>query len=145
MKLNNRGWGLGFLITIGTIFIIILIAVSIGIRSMTHQLKDDKKDSKSSDSTTTTTNNSLYELLEASLQKAGESYTNYHPTMVENTEDHLIIKYDTLKNEGFIETLKDPNNDGDCAGYVFIKHDYSVQSFIKCKDYTTTNYELWVD
>ena len=87
MKLNNRGWGLSFLIVIGTIFLLILILVSLRIRSMTHQIKD----------------------------------------------------------EGFIESLPDPEAEGECKGYVMIKDEDSVEPFVKCSKYETLNYDLWVD
>lgn len=145
MKLNNKGWGLGFLIVIGTLFLLILIFVSIRIRSITHQSKDDNKSSNNSSSENMTIDSSLYVSLEQVLKRAGETYTVYHTTLVENTSDHLIVSFDTLKSEGLIESLSDPYGNGDCEGYVFIKSDYSVNPFIKCSKYETLNYSLWVD
>lgn len=143
MKLNNRGWGLSFLIVIGVIFILILIFVSLRIKGMTHQLKDDDKTSKTIQKEEM--NNSIYLSLEQALYKAGESYTVYHSSLIDNTSDHLIVWFDTLKQEGFIESLADPNGAGNCNGYVLIKNDYSINSFIKCSNYETLNYTLWVD
>lgn len=143
MKLNNRGWGLGFLIVIGALFLLILIFVSMRIRSMTHQLKDDKKTDNSSENSKI--NKDIYVALEERLKKAGETYTIYHPSLIDNTNDHLIVWFDTLKSEGLIESLADPSGNGNCSGYVFIKTDDSVQSFIKCEDYKTLNYDLWED
>lgn len=145
MKLNNRGWGLSFLIVIGTIFLLILILVSLRIRSMTHQIKDDDKDDKNKTSETTTINGGLYESLELVLKRAGETYTIDNSSEIDNISDHLIVTFNDLKARGYIESLADPSGNGNCDGYVFIKNDYSVQSFIKCSGYETTNYNLWVD
>lgn len=145
MKLNNRGWGLGFLIVVGAIFILILIFVSIRIRTMTHQA-DTKEDTKTSEnSKNESVNTGLYSILEQTLKRSGETFTIYHPTLIDNIDDHLIVWASTLKQEGLIDTLDDPEGDGECNGYVFIKKDGSVQSFIKCTKYETLNYTLWAD
>ena len=83
MKLNNKGWGLGYLIVVGVLFILILVFVSLRIRALTHQFKDDKKDNKKS-SVKSDVNTDLYRTLEARLEKAGESYAVYHHTLIEN-------------------------------------------------------------
>ena len=145
MKLNNKGWGLSFLIIVGTLFLLILIFVSLRIRSMTHQVKDDDKDDKNKSSENMTIDDGLYEPLELVLKRAGESYTIDNSSEIDNISDHLIVTFQDLKLRGYIESLADPNGTGNCDGYVFIKHDYSVQSFIKCDSYKTTNYDLWVD
>lgn len=149
MKLNNRGWGLNFLIIVGALFILLLVFVSIRIRSVTHQIKEDGKKSNSSNKEYVPDNNEVYILLEQSLKKAGESYSvmvtipavlDYH--------DQFVVKYETLKNSGYIESLRDPSGNGDCEGYVLIKVDdgnNSVDPYIKCEKYKTLNYDLWVD
>ena len=143
MKLNNKGWGLSFLIVVGALFLLILIFVSLRIRSMTHQTKDSDKNNKTNESTTI--DGGLYESLELVLKRAGESYTVDNASQIDNISDHLIVTFYDLKVRGYIESLADPNGAGNCDGYVFIKNDYSVQSFIKCANYETTNYSLWVD
>ena len=148
MKLDNRGWSFNFFIVVGTLFLLILIVVSIRIRSMTHQFKEDNKEdsNKSSEkSTINKTDDNVYVLLEQTLKKAGDSYAALNSSMVDDIDDHIIVSYETLKSNGFIESLADPNGSGDCDGYVFIKSDYSVQPFIKCSNYETLNYSLWVD
>ena len=145
MKLNNRGWGLGFLIVIGAIFLLILIFVSLRIRALTHQTKEDNKSDKNQSTETTTMDSGLYESLELVLKRAGEAYTIDNSSLIDNISDHLIVDFEELKTKGYIESLADPKGNGNCDGYVFIKHDYSVQSFVKCSSYKTTNYDLWVD
>ena len=143
MKLNNKGWGLGFLIVIGCLFLLILIFVSIRIRSLTHQQK--KNNNSESTESSQTNYDGIYTSLEGQLQKAGESYAVYHPTLVENTTDHIIVYFYKLKEEGFIESLPDPEADENCVGFVMIKNDGEVKPFIKCNNYKTLNYDLWVE
>ena len=145
MKLNNRGWGLSFLIVIGAIFLLILIFISLKIRSMTHQIKDDNKEDSNKSSENRNIDSGLYSSLETVLKRAGESYTVENSSIIDNADDHVIVNYSELKSKGYIESLADPNGNGNCDGYVFIKLDYSVQSFIKCDGYKTTNYDLWVE
>lgn len=145
MKLNNKGWGLSFLIVIGALFILILIFISLRIRSMTHQIKDDDKKDSNKSSDNRVIDGGLYDSLEAVLKRAGEAYTVDNSYVIDNIDDHLIVNYSELKSRGYIESLADPNGSGDCNGYVLIKLDYSVQSFIKCQNYETSNYNLWVD
>lgn len=142
MKLNNRGWGLSFLIIVGVIFLLVLIFISIKIKSLTKQVKKENTDNNQG-TVHNKVDNQLFEQMEIKLSKAGESYTVFHSTLVENTTDHLIVTFETLKSEGFIESLPEPDGTGDCDGYVMIKNDSSVNSFIKCKDYKTLNYDLW--
>ncbi|MBR5662038.1 MAG: hypothetical protein IKX00_00115 [Bacilli bacterium] len=145
MKLDNRGWGLGFLIVIGALFLLILIFVSLRIRALTHQTKSDDKSDKNKTNENTTIDSSLYETLEQVLKRAGESYTINNSSLIDNIDDHITVDYEELKSSGYIESLADPSGNGNCDGYVFIKNDYSVQPFIKCSNYKTTNYDLWVD
>lgn len=144
MKLNNKGWGLSFLIIVGVIFLLILIFISLRIRSMTHQLKDDdKKTSKTSEKKTI--DSSLYKSLEERLLKSGETYIVVEHNIIDSINNYIVVPYTTLKEKGYIESLADPSGKGDCAGYVLIKNDESVQPFIKCESYETLNYDLWVE
>ena len=145
MKLNNKGWGLGFLLVFGALFLLILIYVSFRIRSMTHQLTDDEKNKISEKETKDNINVSLYKSMEDTLSKSGEMYVLDHPTLVENTEDHLIVWLSTLKQESLIGSLDDLEGQGECSAYIFIKQDGSVQPFVKCSKYETLNYSLWVE
>lgn len=145
MGLNNKGWSFSFFIIVGAIFLLLLIFVSIRIRNMTHQAKKDNKNDSVKTKENTTINDGLYTSLEQVLKRAGESYSVYHTALIDNTTDHLIVSFYTLKEEGFIESLADPDGSGDCDGYVFIKNDYSINPYIKCHNYETLNYSLWVN
>jgi hypothetical protein len=116
MKLNNKGWGLSFLLVVGTIFLLILIFVSIRINSMTKKHNQNRKlqeeivdSSKSS--------NPLYSALETQVENAGKSYVVYHSTLVENSSDHIIVSKNKLIEEGFISDLSDPDGNGTCDAY----------------------------
>ena len=143
MKLNDKGWGLGFLIIAAVIIFLILIVSSIKINNLI-------KESKKTNSNSTKINNNvddsaLYKTLETNLEDAGESYVLYHETLLDYTDDYIIVDYETLKNEGHITSLPDPNGNKNCDGFVMIKTDYSVKPFIKCSKYKTLNYDLWVE
>lgn len=142
MKLNNKGWGLSFLIIIGVIFLLILIFISLRIRSMTHQMKDDdKKNTKTSEKTKVDA--SLYKSLEERLKKSGETYIVVEPNVIDSINNYLVVSFNTLKEKGYIESLADPSGNGNCNGYVLIKNDETVQPFVKCESYETLNYDLW--
>ena len=145
MKLNNKGWGLGFLIIVGAIFLLILIVSSIKINKFIKDSKDDSKKQQNTSTDTKVDNNAIYTALELRLEDAGESYIVYHETLLDYVEDHIIVKYSTLKDEGHISSLPDPDGEVNCDGYVMIKTDFSVKPFLKCTNYKTLNYDLWVD
>ena len=88
MKLNNRGWGLSFLIVIGAIFLLILIFISLRIRSMTHQIKDDKIDEDT--------------LMEAALE-AGASDFNAEEEFYEISTEYndLAAVREVLEGQGY--------------------------------------------
>jgi hypothetical protein len=146
MKLNNRGWGLGFLIIAGVIVILILIVTSIKINNLikdNRKSNDSNKNSQQTDTSDNVETSALYKTLETNLEDAGEAYLIYHETLLDNTDDFIIVKYDTLKSEGHITNLPDPVGNKNCDGYVMIKTDFSVKPFIKCSNYKTLNYDLW--
>lgn len=146
MKLNNKGWGLGYLIVVGTVIIIILIISSVKIRNFIRENQEsNKKKQNDAVDTIKTDNNAIFTALELRLEEAGESYTVYHETLIDNTEDYLIVSYDELKEEGHISSLPDPDGDKSCDGYVMIKPDFSVKPFLSCTNYKTLDYDLWVE
>ena len=146
MKLNNKGWGLTYLIVAGCVILLILIITSIRINSF---IKENKKNHKADNSDSSEVRDydysSFYITLEETLVKAGRSYSSYHETLINNTEVYTLVTYDTLKEEGFISSLSDPAGNGSCDGYVLIYNDYTVKGFIECEKYKTEDYDKWVE
>jgi len=146
MKLNNKGWGLTYLIVAGCIIILVLIITSIKINNL---IKESKNSSDSNQSEKTNNNDydfsSFYTSLEESLIKAGQSYSLYHSTLIENSGNYTLVTFDTLKSEGYIDNLPDPSGGKSCDGYILIYSDYSIKSFIECEKYKTEQYDEWID
>lgn len=149
MKLNERGWGYKSLIIFSAIFIVILLGVSVAITRYTNELKKDKKnsstDTKENSSIENKTNSYIYQTLEKDLEKAGESYSVYHSTLIDFTDDYLIVNSAVLEQDGFSETIEDPVDGNPCDGYVKIDSDGNVDAFIKCSEYKTAGYDTWVE
>lgn len=149
MKLNERGWGYKSLIIFSALFIVILIGVSVVITRYTKTLKDDKKKKENNTQEKTNienqTNSYTYQILERDLQNAGESYSVYHSTLIDFTDTYLIVNSDVLEQDGFSETIEDPVDGSPCDGYVKIDSDGDVKAFIKCQEYKTPDYDLWVE
>ena len=146
MLLNNRGWGLRYIIVIICVTALILIFTSLRIRAFIRDNRDSNKTSENGKKSKDTRDDAnLYSALEIELEEAGEAYIIYHETLLEYSTDHVIVSYDTLKDEGFINGLPDPASDKNCDGYVMIYDDSSAKGFISCEKYETMNYDLWVD
>ena len=138
MKLNNRGWGYNSLVIFGTIFLVILLFVAIAIKTF---IKNEPKSNESN----TTSATGVYSSYEGTVKKAGETYKIYHETLVNNSDNVIIVNEDTLYNEGLLEKLYDPSGDGYCSSFALINLDGTVKGFISCSEYETSNYDLWVE
>ena len=142
MKLNNKGWGLTYLIVAGCIILLVLIISSIRINNL---IKESKKSHKEPESVETkdVSYSAFYKTLEEELEKAGDSYSLYHETLIDNATDHVYVTYNTLKEEGYISSLPDPEGSSSCDGFVIIYNDYSIKSYINCQNYKTDGYDNW--
>lgn len=148
MKLNERGWGLKSLIIFSVIFIVILICTSFVIKNYIKQVKNDNKDKDNTSESTNIekkTNSYIYQTLEKDLERAGESYAVYHSTLITFSEEYIIVNSAVLEQDGFSETIEDPVDGSPCDGYVKINPDGEVESFIKCSEYKTPKYDLWIE
>lgn len=135
--LNEHGWGMKTLIIISSIFLLALIGTAIAIKNISNSMKS----SDSSDSSSTT--ESSYTILEDELKKAGENYTLYHETLINNSTDKILVSLDTLVEEGFINNIIDPDSDSYCDGFVIIDTNKKVKSYLKCSLYKTSEYDIW--
>lgn len=145
MLLNNRGWGLRYIIVVICVTALILIFTSMRIRAFIRDNRESNKNNSSESKKQNRDESNLYTALEIQLEEAGEAYIMYHETLLEYSEDHVIVSYDTLKDEGFIDSLPDPASDKNCDGYVMIYDDQSAKGFVSCEKYESMNYDLWVD
>lgn len=139
LKLDEKGWGYGFLIFFGTLFILILIGAAIGIKSLTKNNKkndpvplEETKDYKR-----------MYTLLEDKLRNAGEYYVLDNETSFTNDSSSSKVSLNFLKSHGYINDITDPIYNTDCDGFVIIKSKSDVSAFIKCSEYKTVDYDLW--
>ena len=138
-KLNEKGWGYGFLIFFAALFILILIGAAIGINSLS------KKNKKSEPVPLEETKDyaRMYGLLEDKLKNAGEYYVLDNETSLNNDGNSSKVSLTYLKSHGYINNITDPIYNTDCDGFVIIKSKDDVSAFIKCSEYKTQNYDMW--
>lgn len=139
LKLNEKGWGYGFLIFFGALFILILIGAALGIKS----LKNNYKNNNPVPLEETKDYKRMYGLLEDKLKNAGEYYVLDNETSLnaDGTSSKVSLSY--LNSHGYVDGITDPMYNTDCDGFVIIKSIDDVSAFIKCSDYKTPNYDLW--
>ena len=119
MKLNNRGWGLTQMIIMSTILFFLLFVVSYYIYVFYNKL--DERDG------------SQYFALESKLKSAAVLYSKNI-----SSPSGRVSLY-TLKSLGYIDTFND--EDGRvCNGYV-IYNDDRFDSYIRCNNFVSSNYD----
>ncbi len=82
-----------------------------------------------------------YRQLEEKLINISEKYVEAKFLYPEEKQA-LKITLEELKNEGYIDELKNGNEN--CDGYVILSHDgfvFNYKGFIKCSKYTTKDYD----
>ena len=119
MKLDNHGWGLREMLFMSSILFILLLIVTYYIYVFYNKI-DEKEATQ-------------YYALEAKLRSAAVLYTK------KNNKMSGVVSLYTLKKSGYIETFTD-NNDDDCNGYVIYQGD-SFDSYIRCRNFTSPDYE----
>lgn len=125
MKLNKKGWGTleMFLLSAG-LFIALLVAVYFI--------------SKLYGSFDRSIDNKHYANLETKLASAAKRYVLENNVSIDN---EITIKYDVLRNMGYINDLVDEYNNN-CTGYVLVtKIDFvnNYKAYISCNNYKTEN------
>ena len=119
MKLNNRGWGLTQMIIMSAILFFLLFVVSYYIYVFYNKL--DERDG------------SQYFALESKLKSAAVLYSKNI-----SSPSGRVSLY-TLKSLGYIDTFND--EDGRvCNGYV-IYNDDRFDSYIRCNNFVSSNYD----
>ena len=56
------------------------------------------------------------------------------------SSDTLVVSVNTLKNNGYLTSIKDEKNK-DCIGYAKILNNGTCVSYIKCSKYKTSRYD----
>ena len=126
MKLNNHGWGFREMIYLSCG---LLIALGISIYYI----------SRLYGSLENSMNQNQYFELETKLENAAVSYI-YDRNLEIN--GYYKVSYSTLKEEGFINELKD-NAGNVCGGYVVVSNlgdNLNYKGYISCNDYVTDGY-----
>ena len=158
MKLNNHGWGLKAEI----IYLVILLSCLLVAIFFIHVLYSDleksnqKHDVETNNAVDTNPQNSNQE---ESTQESEEINYDYYYDLEDNLNEatklylenqeykgndiYFTINSETLINSGYLENLKDQKNNI-CTGYssveTSIDDTYTIDSYIKCTDYTTNGY-----
>ncbi len=128
--LSNRGSAkLSFVVTFLLIFLVCGIYCFFMFEE-TWPLKSKKSSNTKTDSSKTTIN------YETELANATRNYVNDYYKDI-NMGERLIIKLSTLRERSYI-TLND------CRGYSVVKKGSTleVQPFVKCSNYTSSNYNV---
>ncbi len=138
-KLDEKGWGYGFLFFFAALFILILVGATIAINNLS-------KVSKTSDSKQTQSSKNyakMYSLLEDKLKNSGEYYVLDNESYFDSKKESTRMSVTFLKNYGYIDDIVDPENGSSCDGFVIVTSDKKVSSYIKCSKYKTEQYDSW--
>ena len=122
--MNKHGWGLRKELAFILLFVFCLLIAMIGLSEF-----GIAKD---------TTQNRSYKTMENELTKAALKY--YKAKYNGYSYDTVIVKLDTLKNNGYISEFKDSNG-VNCNGYTKVLNADVALSYIKCFGYKTSGFE----
>lgn len=139
MKLNNHGWGLNeMLIYCGILLFFLMVAIFF-IVQLSNSLGDTFKSSVSGDIT--------YSMVEENIKSATSSYIEKYykedigtGTITVSVDN--LLKYDMLSES----SIKPTDEKNACKGYALVKKENNeliIDSYIKCDNYETDNYQAW--
>ena len=138
-KLNQNGWGYGFLIASIVVIFLILLSVAIAVKS----LKKENKNNKPVPLNETKNYSKMYTLLEEKLKNAGEYYVLDNETYIKTISNSSKLSLKTLQDGGYIDNILDPIYSTPCSGFVIVKSENDITAYIKCSEYSTSGYDLW--
>lgn len=121
--MNKHGWGLRKELAFILLFVFCLLIAMIGLSEF--GLMDDSHDKTS------------YKSLENKLTSAALEYYN---DKYSSSNDVVIIKLSTLKNNGYISKFEDING-VECNGYTKIVNSSVGVSYVRCFGYKTGGYD----
>ena len=132
--MNKKGWGLRVELVFVLLFLICLLTATIGLQKLGIFGEGDNTIDR-----TETKNNDSYIELENKLSDSAKRY--YESTYPNGSSDTIIINYNSLKNNGYIDYLND-NYGRECNGYAKILRSGICVSYIRCTFYKTTGYSV---
>lgn len=122
--MNKNGWGLRKELAFILLFVFCLLIAMVGLSQF--GLTEDSSDKTS------------YKTLENKLTSAALEY--YNDKYNSASGDVVIIKFSTLKNNGYISKFEDVNG-LECNGYTKIVNSDVGVSYIRCFGYKTNGYD----
>lgn len=122
--MNKHGWGLRKELAFILLFVFCLLIAMVGLSQF--GLTEDSSDKTS------------YKTLENKLTSAALEY--YNDKYNSASGDVVIIKFSTLKNNGYISKFEDVNG-LECNGYTKIVNSDVGISYIRCFGYKTNGYD----
>lgn len=133
MKLNNKGWGFNEFIMLLSLLFICLVVVVIFYTKLT------KVEEKSSNVKTEFIGESTIKNYIDIEDKINEKAKIYN---VNETNDTIIIKFNSLIKNGYIKKVVDPINKKECSGYVVYNGETKeYKTYLSCPgNYQTSDY-----
>lgn len=122
--MNKHGWGLRKELAFILLFVFCLLIAMVGLSQF--GLTEDSSDKTS------------YKTLENKLTSAALEY--YNDKYNSASGDVVIIKFSTLKNNGYISKFEDVNG-LECNGYTKIVNSDVGVSYVRCFGYKTNGYD----
>ena len=122
--MNKNGWGLRKELAFILLFVFCLLIAMVGLSQF--GLTEDSSEKTS------------YKTLENKLTSAALEY--YNDKYNSASGDVVIIKFSTLKNNGYISKFEDVNG-LECNGYTKIVNSDVGVSYIRCFGYKTNGYD----
>lgn len=122
--MNKHGWGLRKELAFILLFVFCLLIAMVGLSQF--GLTEDSSDKTS------------YKTLENKLTSAALEY--YNDKYNSASGDVVIIKFSTLKNNGYISKFEDVNG-LECNGYTKIVNSNVGVSYVRCFGYKTNGYD----
>ncbi len=138
MKLNNHGLGLKYLILYSVVIIIAIFFIVVFSRQAREGLGDVFKDSIKGNITYSTIEKNLVEKSLAYIEKYYKEEIGLGTITVTTGN---LLKFQMLNESDLITSEKDS-----CKGYALIKKNNGTllaESYIKCNNYETKNYQSW--
>lgn len=139
MKLNNHGWGLNQMLVLCAVLLFFLMIAVFFIIQLSNSLGDVLRDSMVGKVT--------YAMVEETVENAAKDYIDTYYKEEIGTGTITVTVDNLLKYEMITENdLKPSDETNSCTGYALVKKEngeLNVDSYIKCSNYETNNYQAW--